>query len=111
MIGNGKHSSLLQYGNNYCRKGVYSTGPSIEGITEKLSHFEMLPESINNKNFHLKKQKCIFWTLIKFFAQQEPNNFLSIFKLQQNKLVCLSIKNNFQSTSEKGAYPNCKVDS
>ncbi len=25
--GNGKHSSLLQYGNNYCRKVFYSTVP------------------------------------------------------------------------------------
>jgi len=25
--GNGKHSSLLRYGNNYCRKKVLSTGP------------------------------------------------------------------------------------
>ncbi len=27
MIGSGKHSSLLRYGNNYCRKKFYSTGP------------------------------------------------------------------------------------
>ncbi len=27
MIGSGKHSSLLQYGNNYCHKKFYSTGP------------------------------------------------------------------------------------
>jgi hypothetical protein len=26
VIGSGKHSSLLQYGNNYCRKKFYSTG-------------------------------------------------------------------------------------
>jgi hypothetical protein len=27
MNGSGKHSSLLRYGNNYCRKKFYSTGP------------------------------------------------------------------------------------
>ncbi len=27
-MGSGKHSSLLRYGNNYCRKKFYSTGPS-----------------------------------------------------------------------------------
>jgi hypothetical protein len=27
----GKHFSLLQYGNNYCRKKFYSTGPRREG--------------------------------------------------------------------------------
>jgi hypothetical protein len=30
VIGSRKHSSLLRYGNNYCRKKFYSTGPSIE---------------------------------------------------------------------------------
>jgi hypothetical protein len=29
VIGSGKHSSLLRYGNNYCRKMFYSTGPSL----------------------------------------------------------------------------------
>jgi hypothetical protein len=29
VIGSGKHSSLLQYGNNYCHKKFYSTGPCI----------------------------------------------------------------------------------
>ncbi len=27
MNGSGQHSSLLQYGNNYCLKKFYSTGP------------------------------------------------------------------------------------
>jgi hypothetical protein len=27
VIGSGEHSSLLQYGNNYCRKRFYSTSP------------------------------------------------------------------------------------
>jgi hypothetical protein len=27
VIGSGKHSRLLRYGNNYCRKKFYSTGP------------------------------------------------------------------------------------
>ncbi len=27
MIGSGKHSSLLRYGSNYCRKKFCSTGP------------------------------------------------------------------------------------
>ncbi len=26
VIDSGKHSSLIQYGNNYCRKKSYSTG-------------------------------------------------------------------------------------
>ncbi len=30
---NGKHSSLLQYGNNYCRKKFYSTGPRGKSFT------------------------------------------------------------------------------
>jgi hypothetical protein len=29
---NSKHSSLLQYGNNYCRKKFYSTGPWIQTL-------------------------------------------------------------------------------
>ena len=35
MIGSGKHSSLLQYGNNYCRKKFYSTGPWLLRSDEK----------------------------------------------------------------------------
>ncbi len=35
VIGSGKHSSLLWYGNNYCRKKFYSTGPSREGISHQ----------------------------------------------------------------------------
>jgi hypothetical protein len=27
VMGIGKHSSLLRYGNNYCHKKFYSTGP------------------------------------------------------------------------------------
>jgi hypothetical protein len=32
VIGSGKHSSLLRYGNNYCRKKFYSTSPRINQI-------------------------------------------------------------------------------
>ncbi len=32
MNGTGKHSSLLRYGNKYCRKKFYSTGPSCGDI-------------------------------------------------------------------------------
>ncbi len=30
----GKHASLLRYGNNYCRKKIYSTGSAGSGKTQ-----------------------------------------------------------------------------
>jgi hypothetical protein len=33
VIGSAKHSSLLRYGNNYCRKKFYSSGPRPQVIT------------------------------------------------------------------------------
>jgi hypothetical protein len=29
VLGTANHSSLLRYGNNYCRKKFYNTGPSL----------------------------------------------------------------------------------
>jgi hypothetical protein len=34
VIGSGKQSSLLQYGNNYCRKNFYSKGPKRETVAK-----------------------------------------------------------------------------
>jgi hypothetical protein len=38
--GSGKHSSLLQYGNNYCHKKFFSTDPRKETQQEALTPVE-----------------------------------------------------------------------
>jgi hypothetical protein len=47
----GKHSSLLQYGDSYCRKKLYSTGPRGKCllVTNTLAYCSKLSEKLKNK--------------------------------------------------------------
>ncbi len=54
VIRSGKHSSLLLYGNNYCCKKFYSTGPA-GGSFFKLKFIDksVLPEKLGSSFFSL----------------------------------------------------------
>ncbi len=54
VIGSGKHSSLLQYGNNYCRKKFYSTGPRGQFKLKKDIYVQNLTKTLFSKI----EQKC-----------------------------------------------------
>jgi hypothetical protein len=47
---NGKPSSLLRYGNKYCRKKFYSTGP--RGVSLEMLHSQKLA-SLFNEDFNI----------------------------------------------------------
>ncbi len=74
MIGSGKHSSLLQYGNNYCHKKFYSTGPRTtfcqSFIFFLLQKFGQIVAS--EQPMILEEQKAIFWNH-QFFATFQIN--------------------------------------
>jgi hypothetical protein len=68
VIGSGKHSSLLQYGNNYCRKKFYSTGPWWQKLKAELSKLDC---------FRRKCQRSLKKLAEK--AKQEVLNLSSVF--------------------------------
>ncbi len=81
VIGSGKHSSLLWYGDNYCRKKFYSTGPRcIFGLRNySLGSFY---ENRKKTEFQFSKSpKC--WQAI-----ERPRRVIYISKYQGSILRC-----------------------
>ncbi len=99
----GKHTSLLRYGNNYCRKKLYSTGPWYHhGVTKQGKTLEVSQNIRLLKNFlHLNTlayfseatyaeksfvQNYLFGSVPKYLTDQK----LSTYK--HSSLFCWSIK-------------------
>jgi hypothetical protein len=55
VMGSGKHSSLLRYGNNYCRKKFYSTGPWRYNLSQNLRKI--------TQNFIYELGHWLYWNL------------------------------------------------
>ena len=76
VIGSGKHSSLLQYGNNYCRKKLYSTGPRTEKEKKDKKDFFFCEKVEVDVDRKLTEKKWV------------GKNLVGEITLQRDKVIC-----------------------
>ncbi len=86
MIGSGKHSSLLRYGNNYCHKKFYSTGPWFSTQTFGFNLVIQGVSILNNFFHHSRRGQNVLTKLAPFHLLMRMHDGTSLVqKLAENK--------------------------